>query len=107
VRIPKSFMLAGNIWEVHLKTKRQMVDGEDDCHGLCYNHLNEIWLLKDLDPVSMEQTFLHEAAHSVMFTMGFIDHDEVFVEGVAQLVYQMLLTGEYDDIEDDSPPEGD
>ena len=37
---------------------------------------------------SKELTMTHEIVHAIMFTMGERDHDERFVEGFAQLLYQ-------------------
>jgi hypothetical protein len=33
-------------------------------------------------------TLLHEVVHAILFTMGEREHDERFVEGFAQLLYQ-------------------
>jgi hypothetical protein len=86
--IPSMFLLAGNTWEVFFKSKKDM---EGDW-GLCHPDTHEIWIWKKLRERSRYQTFLHEAVHAVMFTMGYDKHDEVLVEAVSQLVYQLLTT---------------
>lgn len=35
-----------------------------------------------------EMALAHEVVHAILFTMGKRDHDEEFVEGFAQLLYQ-------------------
>jgi len=96
MKIPKTYTLAGNRWTVHYKTKKEL---GRDYDGQCHEDTNEIWIYKRLGHAKRAQTFIHEAAHAVLFTLGHLEHDEQMVEAVAQLVYQQLITGEYDDEE--------
>lgn len=91
--IPARFTLAGNEWSVHYKPKKRM----QGCYGQCHESTNEIWIYSRLGDKKRLQTFIHEAAHAILFTMGHLEHDEVLVEGLSQLVYQLFITGEYDD----------
>lgn len=90
-------MLAGNRWHVVYKPKKQMLFDDDHCYGVCLEERNELWIYNRLGQAKREQTFLHEAAHAILYTMGYHDHDEQIVEAVSQLVYQLILTQEYDD----------
>jgi len=90
--IPVAFMLAGNRWTVHYVSKKKL-KGD---YGQCDELTNEIWIYSRLGKAKRLQTFIHEAAHAVMYTMGYFDHNEVMVEAVTQLVHQLLITGEHD-----------
>ena len=76
----KKFKLAGMTWEV---VESAMPDlgctNPDTCRILLSNKLK----VQERDV-----TLLHEVVHAILFTMGERDHDERFVEGFAQLLYQ-------------------
>lgn len=93
--IPDEFSLAGNQWRILYVPKRKMIAGGEliDAYGLCLPEDEEILIYKRLGPIKRLQTFIHEAAHAVMFTMGYLEHDEVMVEAMSQLVYQLITTG--------------
>ena len=93
--VPDEFSLAGNTWHVRYVSKKQL-KGEDGtyAYGLCNPEDYEILIHKRLGSVKRLQTFIHEAAHALLFTMGYLElHDEVKVEAVSQLVYQIITKG--------------
>lgn len=93
MKVPATFQLAGNTWTVTLKPKRVL----KDAYGQCMPETHEIWIREGMEPPHDFQTFLHEAGHALLFTHGFLgDHEEHerMIEGVTQLVYQLLLTME-------------
>lgn len=92
MNIPTSYQLAGNTWTVHFKSKKEMKTD----YGCCYEENNEIWIYNRLGHAKRMQAFIHESAHAVLFTLGYLEHDERMVEAVAQLVYQLFITREYD-----------
>lgn len=106
MRIPDAFTLAGNRWHVEYKTKGEMTQEEEVVYGLCHESTYELWIWKRLGHTRRLQTFLHEVGHALLYTMGYLDkHDEVMVEAVSQLVYQLLSTQEF--ITDESTDVGD
>tara|TARA_R110000822_G_scaffold69023_6_gene167874 strand:+ start:2773 stop:3024 length:252 start_codon:yes stop_codon:yes gene_type:complete len=74
------FKLAGITWIVKEQTLAEC--------GFTDPNTATIALNSKLPPQSMEVTFYHELVHAIMFTMGEQVHDERFVEGFAQLLYQ-------------------
>lgn len=76
----KKFKLAGCDWTV----KSSEIT---DC-GATDPDRNIIMINNALPPQSQEVTFYHELVHAILFTMGERNHDERFVEGFGQLLYQ-------------------
>ena len=74
------FKLAGMTWEVIATDMPDLGASNPD---LC-----KILINKKLTGQDREVTFYHELVHAILFTMGERDHDERFVEGFAQLLYQ-------------------
>ncbi len=95
--IPSSFTLAGNRWKVRFVPKKELILDGAFVWGLCVPETQTILLYKRLLKARQQQIFIHEAAHAVLFTMGHMEHDEVMIEAIAQLVYQLITTGESDD----------
>jgi len=76
----KQFKLAGVTWKV--------VESECTELGFTDPENAQIIINKRLTGQSKDVTFYHELVHAIMFTMGEHQHDERFVEGFAQLLYQ-------------------
>ena len=76
----KKFKLAGCTWEV--------VDTNMPDLGCTNPDLCRIMLSNKLNKQGRDITLWHEVLHAILFTMGERDHDERFVEGMAQLLYQ-------------------
>ena len=74
------FKLAGMTWEI--------IDSEMTDLGASNPESCKILLNSRLKGQDREVTLLHEVVHAILFTMGERDHDERFVEGFAQLLYQ-------------------
>jgi Zn-dependent peptidase ImmA (M78 family) len=74
------FKLAGMTWEI--------IDTEMTDLGVSNPESCKILLNSRLKGQDREVTLLHEVVHAILFTMGERDHDERFVEGFAQLLYQ-------------------
>ena len=77
----KRFKLAGADWKV-VKTDHIFDLGRTD------SDTQTIYISTKQTPQAQELTFAHELVHAILFTMGERDHDERFVEGFAQLLYQ-------------------
>lgn len=84
--IPKKFDLGGITWKV------EQLDVIPGAMGACSNSEAIIILLKNLSPEVKMQTFLHELAHAILFSMGKSadQHDEQFVDGFATFFLQFL-----------------
>ena len=74
------FKLAGMTWEI--------IDTEMTDLGTSNPESCKILLNSRLKGQERDVTLLHEVVHAILFTMGERDHDERFVEGFAQLLYQ-------------------
>ena len=74
------FKLAGMTWKI--------VDNEMPDFGCSLPDTCTILLSNKLKGQEREVTLLHEVVHAILFTMGEREHDERFVEGFAQLLYQ-------------------
>lgn len=77
----KKLKLAGATWTIK---------DTDAIHelGRTDNDRHVIYVSSRQSKQGQELTFLHELVHAILFTMGEIEHDERFVEGFAQLLYQ-------------------
>lgn len=73
--------LAGAEWTV-VYTDNIADLGRTDCDTLT------IYINTKQTKQAQALTFRHELVHAIMFTMGERDHDERFVEGFSQLLYQ-------------------
>ena len=87
MKIPKTFPLAGNTWTVKYKSK-EVLDGD---YGQCIEEDNEVWIQLGLRTNKRWQTFLHELAHAIDYTMGVFEADEKETEARSQLLYQALF----------------
>ena len=91
--IPETFKLAGRKWRVRLVTRKYLRRltkkwGLPGADGLCDPNKARVYLPCDLKGDLLEISFEHELEHAIRFTRGETDHDEVSVDGVAQLRHQ-------------------
>jgi len=77
----KKFKLAGTEWTIKFN------DGIHDL-GRTDPDTFTIYVNTKQSKQGMDLAFTHELVHAILFTMGERDHDERFVEGFAQLLYQ-------------------
>lgn len=95
MQIPKQFELAGQT--IKVKYDPQMNDRDDSIWKAVYNR-NEILLMPQSDCCDMNidkmwRVFYHELMHHLLFTLwNKLYEDEVFVDNVAQLLYQYEKT---------------
>jgi len=76
----KKFKLAGITWVVKRTSMGDLGSTNPD---------ESVILINDkLEGQSYDVTLMHEIVHAILFTMGERNHDERFVEGFAQLLYQ-------------------
>lgn len=87
-----TFQLAGYEWEVHL------TDEMPTMMGYCDLERCQIKIRAGMPHQAAQATFYHELVHAILFTMGKMNHDEEFVDGFANLLYQFQRTTE--DLED-------
>jgi hypothetical protein len=81
-----TFELAGCKWEVHL------TDEMPTMMGYCDMERNQIKIRAGMMEQASSATFYHELVHAILFTMGKTQHDEEFVDGFANLLYQFQRT---------------
>jgi hypothetical protein len=84
MRIPSTFQLGGIVWKV------VYVDILPGLMGQCDMQKAEIHILKSLPKQIKEQTFCHEFFHALLFAMGKMEHDEVFVDSAGVFLHQYL-----------------
>jgi Zn-dependent peptidase ImmA (M78 family) len=58
--------------------------------GLCDYNNTIIYLDPTLSPERMQQVFIHELVHGILFEAGFDDQDEDFVNRVGIVLHQVL-----------------
>jgi len=76
----KKFKLAGITWIIKRTSMADLGSTNPD---------ESVILINDkLEGQSYDVTLMHEVVHAILFTMGERNHDERFVEGFAQLLYQ-------------------
>lgn len=77
----KKFKLAGAEWTIKFN---------DSIHDLGRTDPDTftIFVNTKQSKQGIDLAFTHELVHAILFTMGERDHDERFVEGFAQLLYQ-------------------
>lgn len=97
--IPSSFYLFGQ--KITVEFVDTLIDNEDST-GLSVYRKNVIQLQRNNQGVTrpqtqIESTFFHELMHYVFFMLGKDDlrKDEEFVDTVARLVHQAMITAEY------------
>lgn len=91
-QIVSTFQLAGYDWEVHLTEEMPTM------MGYCDMERCQIKIRDGMPYQTTQATFYHELVHAILFTMGKMNHDEEFVDGFANLLYQFQRTAE--DLED-------
>lgn len=88
MKIPKEFELAGITWKV---LQDPLLRTE---YGYC-NQAESIIVLntnKTINKQLLEQTFMHELVHAILFAMGHTEHDEKFVDQFGGYLHQYLKT---------------
>lgn len=88
MNIPKTFQLAGITWKV--RENSHLIN-----MGECHSQRGLIYLKPDpnYNAAVLEQTYVHELVHAILFTMGDAGpHDEKFVDGFAALLHQYMNT---------------
>lgn len=95
-RVPKEFEIFGNRILVKGKKNLQDKDGEEVL-GLCDVDELTIWINSSVRGAKRWPVFLHETGHMVLGLLGYDDlnDDDVFVDRVGQVVYQILKTVKY------------
>lgn len=83
-----TFQLAGCEWEVHV------TDEMPTMMGYCDMERNQIKIRAGMPDQATQATFYHELVHAILFTMGKTTHDEEFVDGFANLLFQFQRTVE-------------
>ena len=101
MHIPPSLKIAGITYEVlynNGKIETEDEDGNDIVVDTIAN-VNfvdcTINLSEDVCEQVIDLSFMHEVVHAILFAMGYqlggaIEHDEVFIEGYAQLLLQVM-----------------
>lgn len=104
MKIPKRFELLGNTIDVEFSDTHF---NENDEHGRASYRRNKIILQKPTESICLSDdvlncVFIHEVIHHVLYiARNAVDDPELhsnesFVELVAQLLYQIIKTAEYE-----------
>ena len=89
--IPKTFQLLSYTWTVVMHDG-PMVEGDQQCNGLCDFQNHVITLNKQLDAETLWHTWLHEVTHAVLDAIGRVKlgNDEGFVDSLSGALAQAL-----------------
>lgn len=86
--VPTYFELGGFEWTV--KFSEDLTElGKSDCHS------QTITLRSGMSEQTTIQTFYHELVHAILFTMGQMSHDEVYVDAFAVFLHQFAKTQDW------------
>lgn len=72
-KIPAAFTIGAHRWTVKYLTEEEMAArGDKDCYGTCYVDELTIYLVKSkkIKPAILRETFWHEFAHAVLFSVA-------------------------------------
>lgn len=86
--VPTYFELGGFEWTVKFSDDLTEL-GKSDCHSQL------ITLRSGMSEQTTIQTFYHELVHAILFTMGQMSHDEVYVDAFAVFLHQFAKTQEW------------
>lgn len=100
MEIPKSFKLMGRTIKVEYLP---MLNFKDGAVGMAYHRSHRVGIQPDCPEYprtkeDIEQTFLHELTHHILFAMGEtkINDNEKFVDMFAGFLHQAITTMEYE-----------
>lgn len=60
-------------------------------HGLCDYKKQTITLQPDMHPMAERLVLWHELIHAMLFQLGYNDHDEKLVDGLAHYIVSVLV----------------
>lgn len=63
MRIPKKLIICGHEYKVIVK--EQLVEGKDNCWGVCDAENNIIYLQKGMNKSQLQEIILHESIHAI------------------------------------------
>lgn len=86
--VPSYFELGGFEWTVKFSDDLTEL-GKSDCHSQL------ITLRSGMSEQTTVQTFYHELVHAILFTMGQMSHDEVYVDAFAVFLHQFAKTQDW------------
>ena len=84
MEIPKKFELGGIEWHV------QTLLPPDNNMASCNQEIGVIHVKKQPNRSTMEQAFVHELVHAILYGIGKNTHDEEYVDAFAHLLYQYM-----------------
>jgi len=93
-KIPQTFDLAGNTFQVSLREGMS----KGGAHGQTHYDLAEIWIDSKLKPEDLKAiTFYHELFHAIFNTLGRDDlkNDEGLVDSMGNLMWQFHKSAQY------------
>ncbi len=95
MRIPKSFLLYGEIIKV-IFVKKCAVEGKS-AYGYCEPDKNIIYIEKNLEKSIEFSTFLHELTHMILFTMERtkLAYNEKFAREFSGLLHEYISTSKF------------
>ena len=92
------FTLGPRDWEVKEVTDAWFKANIDKStnHGWCEEESNTIYIIKPKVDKRTEEfrdiVIKHEILHAMMYTLGYVDHDELLVDGLANMWVQYEKT---------------
>lgn len=88
MRIPEKVKVGGVTFTVE---EVEQISSMPERVGEINTAYTRIQLRKSQSRQSMEVGFMHELVHGCMYALGKNDQSEEFVEGLAQMLYQVIV----------------
>ena len=99
--IPKQIKVGGITYDIEIVDSQM---SSDNNVGLTDYRDAKIYISRNNSIAFMEETFIHELIHAMLAHAGYVDHDELMVESLAQTLYGVikdnvcsLIDGEYNE----------
>lgn len=92
--LPKHIKVGGITYNVEIVEPNLM----DDSIGLTSFRDATIYVSKNSSSELMEETFIHELIHAMLAHSGYVEHDEIMVESLAQTLYGVIKDNDWSDL---------
>ena len=87
--LPKEVLVAGTVYNVESKPYVEFNDNANAL-GCCTYDKATIEVKSEMSEERVEEVFVHELMHAIMYEAGYDEHDEDLVNRSAKVLYQVL-----------------